>query len=143
MIFDPFFAISDSGMKTARRLNRALLLGELLAIAGGAVAVFGNPLYGLLAKIVFLPAAYLSVSIINSVLNTLCRLAIVLYYGTSDPNEIAFIVMEKAARRTVPARKTVSAPRTVSKIERARPAAPPSPWVLVYDPNDDSCGEYA
>ena len=87
-LLDPFYGVRPRGVAAARWMNRVLLTGEL-AVFGYAewhLIYTGAPLWQpVLAPLAFL----LGVAILNKVVRKFWDLAMVIFYGTTDPELIA------------------------------------------------------
>lgn len=98
MIVAPFFGIRWDGC--ARWLNRVLLASELVFAAMLITVQITDPIVD--AKwFVYLLAAvlYLGASVINGMLHKLNCVVIALYYGSTDPHEIAMKIKAREAHR--------------------------------------------
>lgn len=88
-MLDPFYGISENGMELAKWLNRILLVAELAA--GWKLAQYQlqyHPL-GNWVWFVGIPLFLSAMGFVNSLLRQFWNIALTIYYGTTDPNEIA------------------------------------------------------
>lgn len=93
-LFAPFFGVSGFGRVFARWLNRLLILAEIAF----AVWSFRYHLSEVWLpfethwKILYFPGCLVAANILNRILRGIWNIFIILFYGTSNPAEIASIL---------------------------------------------------
>lgn len=99
VLLDPFYGVSDAGVKITRWMNRILLVAEV-----AAAVHFGQKLADYIGWETWMwaltpIALMLSIHIVNTVARWLWNIVVVIIYGTTDVEIIAESYARKAEKR--------------------------------------------
>lgn len=121
VLLDPFYGVSDAGVKITRWMNRVLLVAELSAVAYGVYKFHefsGKYPIFILAPVLVIIAIHLA----NTVVRWFWNIVMVVIYGTTDIEVISESYDRKQQKRRQKALMAEAAER--AKLEAAQNRTP-------------------
>lgn len=119
VLLDPFYGVSDTGVKITRWMNRTLLVAEVVAIVYSVFLLIRDAGFPG-GTLLFTPLILmLGIHITNTVTRWIWNVVMVIIYGTTDVDVIADAYARKAEKRKRKAAAEVEA-RKAKEIEMRR-----------------------